>query len=167
MNTTILTYAEIAKLYELGGYTSNRSFQLLYRGSRDGFAASNFHSKADNNPNTLIIALSKFGYVIAAFASQWWNGCSCSRSDNSIYLLSLRRNVTGFNVATDALKFFINVSAKAIVAKSDWGPVFGQPEFFRISSASNVNSDSYAKLGANLHLPSGYTYGAIVKNVIE
>jgi hypothetical protein len=50
-----------------------QKWSLLYRGSRDGFRASNFHSHCDNKPITLTIIKSTSGNIFGGFTSAHWN----------------------------------------------------------------------------------------------
>ncbi len=53
-----------------------KQIQLLYRGSENGFSASNFHQKCDNIPNTLVIVRTEFGKTIGGFTQYAWNAAS-------------------------------------------------------------------------------------------
>ena len=51
--------SEMAMCLMWGLIDSNKKFELLYRASRDGFKADNFHSKCDNQGQTLSLIKSK------------------------------------------------------------------------------------------------------------
>ena len=159
--SSILTSQEVAKVYELGGYTKSRQFELLYRATRDGFGAAAFHSKCDNHANTLTVVKSSLGFVFGGFTSQLWNNCTCYRSDAAAYLLNLRRSVPGFNVATDARRFDVTATGSAILAYNVHGPLFGGGYDFYISGMSNMNAASFSRFGYSYQLPSGYTFMTI------
>jgi hypothetical protein len=46
---------------------SNKVWKLLYRGSRDGFGASKFHEKCDNESNTLTLIETTKGFIFGGF----------------------------------------------------------------------------------------------------
>jgi hypothetical protein len=48
---------------EFGG----QRFSLLWRGSRDGFGASDFHSRCDGHANTLTVILDTDGNIFSGF----------------------------------------------------------------------------------------------------
>jgi hypothetical protein len=48
------------------------SLQLLYKGTRDGFKAKNFHDLCDGKPNTLCIIKSESGYVFGGCTKSQW-----------------------------------------------------------------------------------------------
>jgi len=154
----ILSSDDIAKLYELGGFSSSERFRLIYRATRDGFGASEFHAKTDNYANTLTVAVTGAGYVFAGFTRQLWNVCNCWRNDSAAFLLSLRRNVAGFNVKTDAIRFGIIQPEKAIFAGNGYGPTFGDGHDIFVCDYSNVaTSISHSWPGVSYALPSGYS----------
>ena len=53
----------------------NDSGKLLYRASRDGWAASNFHSCYDNKGPTVIVIKSG-NYIFGGYTDQSWDGKS-------------------------------------------------------------------------------------------
>ena len=56
---------------------TNDSDNLLYRASRDGWAASNFHSRCDNKGPTVTVIKSG-NYIFGGFTEENWQGRSCS-----------------------------------------------------------------------------------------
>ena len=50
--------------------------QLLYRASRDGFAASDFHSRCDNKGPTITIIKSKGERIFGGVTSLPWDSTS-------------------------------------------------------------------------------------------
>jgi hypothetical protein len=44
-----------------------RTFTLLWRGSRDGFGAADFHNRGDGHPNTLTVILDTDGNIFGGF----------------------------------------------------------------------------------------------------
>ena len=50
--------------------------KLLYRASRNGWAASNFHSCCDNKGPTVTVVRSSNGYVFGGYTEQPWQ-CKC------------------------------------------------------------------------------------------
>lgn len=145
--SAILSANEILKVYELAKLSENTTLQLLYRATRDNFSAAAFHEKCDGHLKTLTIVQAHSGYVFGGFTTQSWTSCNCEKTDNSAFILSLRRNVTGFNVSTDARRFNLVNNNHAISAYINHGPIFGclNSEFF-ISDMSNTNNDSYMNI---------------------
>ncbi len=46
--------------------------ELVYRASRDGWCATDFHSKCDNNGATVTVIKSTGGYVLGGYADLPW-----------------------------------------------------------------------------------------------
>ena len=107
------------KLLEWSGY---KMMKLLYRGTRDGDLAKNFHEKCDNQGPTLTLCKHEKGYIFGGYSSNpWKSGGGYSSSPNS-FLFSLT-NIFG----TEPIKFPLkdNNSAYSIYNDSSYGPTFG------------------------------------------
>jgi hypothetical protein len=71
-----------------------KQFTLLWRGSRDGFGAGDFHRRCDGRPNTLTVILDTNGNIFGGFTpvaweSRPWNGNydsenNCLKADPSL-----------------------------------------------------------------------------------
>ena len=89
-------------------------FKLLYRASRDGDEAKNFHLKCDNYRNTLVIIETKKGLIFGGFTSQTWDGDGVDKKDKNAFCFSL-----------DKKKIYNSIKGKnAIYACPDFGPAF-------------------------------------------
>jgi len=65
------------------------STTLLFRGSRDGFAASAFHLKCDNAGPTVTVIKSTTGRVFGGYTTKSWGGASSWITDSSAFLFSV------------------------------------------------------------------------------
>ena len=54
---------------------------LLYKATRDGFGAYDFHSRCDHKGATLTIYESNYGYVFGGYASISWTSEDSYRKD--------------------------------------------------------------------------------------
>ena len=61
------------KLFNLCKFEQSDILNLVYRGSRDGFGASDFHQKCDSRPNTLTILKANTGSIFGGFTQNEWN----------------------------------------------------------------------------------------------
>eukprot|EP00347_Sterkiella_histriomuscorum_P009467 403341101 len=71
----------------------DRSYKLLFCGSRDGFKANKFHELCDNQGPTVSFILSNYGQVFGGYASQPWTSPNESESfkdDADAFIFSLR-----------------------------------------------------------------------------
>ena len=80
-------------------------FKLLYRGSRDGMAAADFHRLCDDKDNTISVIEDSNGIVFGGFADKAWStGPSCVKSEKS-FLFSLKSSL-----GNGVIKFPVNAS---------------------------------------------------------
>jgi hypothetical protein len=117
-----------------------RKFALLWRGSRDGFCARDFHNRCDRHPNTLTVILEVNGNIFGGFTPVGWESSGKLKADPSLksFLFTLNNP---HNVP--ARRFALKAERKdwAILCSSDWGPNFGE---IRVSDICNANTNSYA-----------------------
>jgi hypothetical protein len=62
---------------------SSHKWRLLYRGSRDGFRSSNFHSKCDRKSPTVTMILTTKNFVFGGFTPIEWDSAGSYKADNS------------------------------------------------------------------------------------
>ena len=130
----------------LKGQNVNYNFPtLLYRGSRDGFKASDFQSRCDNKINTLTIIKSTSGNIFGGYMNQ-----------TDFALLSL---LSPFQMIKDFLFSLVNKDNKLLIfnkssgsissiqCKSGYGLYFGLNDLV-ISDNANLNTYSYSDLGS-------------------
>jgi hypothetical protein len=110
---------------------------LLYRGTRDGFAFSVFHSRCDGKANTITIIKNDNNHVFGGYISIAWHSSGSWSTDSSAYLFSLRRDKS-----TNSEKYLINNSQRAIWGASSYGPTFGVGHDIYICSNANTNKCS-------------------------
>jgi hypothetical protein len=103
-----------------------KQFTLLWRGSRDGFSARDFHSRCDGHPNTLTVILDTKGNIFGGFTPVEWDSAPFSskhKADPSlksfIFTLKNPHNVPARRFALKSEK-----KEEAIVCDSQSGPNF-------------------------------------------
>jgi hypothetical protein len=131
-----------------------KRFTILWRGSRDGFGASDFHGRCDGHANTLTVILDTDGNIFGGFTpvaweSRVWNGKTgdannCYKADDSqkSFLFTLKNPP---NVA--ARRFALKAEKKhwVILCDSECGPFFGDD--IGVSNECNTNTESDTHLG--------------------
>ena len=118
-----------------------KQLRLIYRATRDGFDASNFHAKCDNQPNTLTLIKTTKECIFGGYTAVAWDSISCHKADPTAFIFSLT------NSSKNPLKIPIKTNnARAIYCCSSHGPVFGSYDIC-IQSNSNVSNGSYSELG--------------------
>lgn len=122
--------------------TSSQVWIMLYRGSRDGYSAKQFHEKCDEKGPTLTLVKSANGNLFGGYTDTSWS----SRYKKGRYVSSMKSFLfTIVNSAkSSATKYVISKSSYAINNHPGFGPIFGAGADLSISSDCNGNSDSYS-----------------------
>ena len=125
------------------------NFELIYRASRDGFDASSFHAKCDDQSGTLTIIKTTNGYIFCAYASVAWDSTSGYKADPNAFILSL------MNVNFPSLFIPAKINDNSsICCKAGSGPTFGAGHDIYIASNSNTSRESYSNLGRSFFFTS-------------
>jgi hypothetical protein len=137
-----------------------KEYTLLWRGSRDGFHAPDFHSRCDGHPNTLTVILDADGNIFGGFTPVMWEtpGKLKFKGDPSlksfVFTLKNPHNVP-------APKFALSAEKKnwAMYCYSDGGPCFCD---IGVSDNCNENTDISTSFYGNVYTnstgPDGETF---------
>jgi hypothetical protein len=131
LSTTLQT-----SLLNLIGFQA-KSFSLQWRGTRDGFAASTFHSRCDYSGSTLTVFKTTTGYIAGGYVAVSWASRGGYFSDSNAFLFTLT------NPSNMPLKLAVTDSNRALFDIPEFGPTFGYGYDLYISDASNTNANSY------------------------
>jgi hypothetical protein len=138
-------------------------WSLLYRGSRDGFGAKDFHTKCDGKSSTLtIIKAISSDFIFGGYTEAKWQSLGGDKSDPNAFIFSL------INKDNKPCKMNVSDPNKAIYCDSRYGPIFGGLIVnegkkwlrgdIRVANNGNVNTDSISFLGNAYKHPS-YLFG--------
>jgi hypothetical protein len=145
----------ISEFPEIFAEFRGKQFSLLWRGSRDGFKAKEFHRRCDGRANTLTVILDTKGNIFGGFTPVEWESqkrklpfFSASdpfyKADDSqkSFLFTLKNPHD-----IPARRFALEAKEKrgAIYCDSGWGPCFG--DGIAVSDNCNANTDSHNELG--------------------
>jgi hypothetical protein len=120
-------------------------WKLLYKGSRDGFAAKDFHRCCDGKGETLTVISSKQGNIFGGYYSKSWTGQSGSMYDPQAFLFSLVNHLQKPVLIKQKLD-----NGHAVWDNSTHGPTFGGGfDLYVDDSMNNVNGSSFSNLGAS------------------
>jgi hypothetical protein len=61
----------------------NKTYRLLYRGSRDGFDSVHFHANVDGHSNTVTIIETTKGFIFGGFMKCVWDSSNSWKADDS------------------------------------------------------------------------------------
>jgi len=114
-------------------------FKLIYRGTRDGFSASTFHSKCDKFKPTVSIIQSNNNKIFGGFTDQDWTNSGNYKSSCNAFVFSI----------TDKEKFFLKPSMEqySIMASASYLVAFGGGHDFCLSDNCNSVNSSYSNFG--------------------
>jgi hypothetical protein len=120
----------------------DQKWKLIYRASRDGFRAEDFHQKCDEKFNTLVLVKSTNSNVFGGFSGRAWSSNEEHKTDELSFVFSL------INPNHEKKIIEISNESKGIHCKSQMGPCFGN-EHLQISNSSNLNTNSSLKIGSD------------------
>jgi hypothetical protein len=141
-----LVVADFPALFAAFGW---KRFTPLWRGSRDGFGADDFHGRCDGHAPTLTLIEDTEGNIFGGFTPVEWESCSFCEVDPSLksfrFTLKNQHNLP-------ARKFALTPPAKdwAIYCNLYWGPCFSG---IWISNNCNANTGSCTSLGRSSATP--------------
>jgi hypothetical protein len=164
----------ISELPPLLSDLKNKHFKLLWRGSRDGFRAIDFHRCCDGHPNTLTFILDTDENIFGGFTpltweSRIWKGkdrlldsrTNCIKSDKTLksYIFTLK-NPHGFE--PEKFGLLKHALRYAIYCDAEWGPTFGGG--FCVMDECNQNQESFTKFFGNGYHNPGDRCGTFGEN---
>ena len=130
-------------------------WRLIYRGTRDGFSASSFHTFCDNKGPTITLIKSVGECVFGGYSDVSWTSRNNYIQSTDAFLFAFVSNGLG----TTPFRGRVFRNSYAMYDHSGHGPTFGGGPDLHIVSDSNSNSNSYMNWGNTYELPDGYTHG--------
>ena len=132
------------------------NWQLIYKASRDGFRAADFHRCCDEEVETVSAIHTTDGYLFGGYTDIPWT------SAGGLYKQSPRSFLFAFRSSSQgnrAVKAYVVDSSKSVYHNPDYGCVFGGGNNICIADSSNINSSSYSnwESGQFYPFPSGVT----------
>ena len=122
-------------------------YTLLFRASRDGYKASNFHSKCDGKSNTVTLVETMTGRRFGGFTDAQWDQSSSYKTGSNGFVFSLDNNEIYYN----------KDNSYNIYCNSSYGPTFGGGNDFYICDSCNSSNSSYDNSG-NSYETNGKQY---------
>ena len=139
IDTRIIKYNEL-NLIETGVKNKLnkkiKKYTLLFRASKDGFKAGNFHSKCDGKNNTVTLVETTNGKRFGGFTDAAWDQSSSYKTGSNSFIFSL-----------DDKSIYYNKNSHNIYCKSDYGPTFGGGHDFYLCDNCNSSNSSYDNSG--------------------
>jgi len=124
--------------------------KLLYRASRDGRQASNFHDKCDNQGPTITVIRSTGGYIFGGFCDTPWSCEGRYKASPKAFTFTIK---CCSGLGPTKMKLKQNKMEEAVYHRSDYGPSFGDDidVFYTVNSISK----SHTNVGRYYELPPG------------
>ena len=123
------------------------TYQLLWRGSQDGFEAATFHGKCNGKGRTVTVIVSNNDKIFGGYTSLSWQNRENYAQDTKAFIYSL----------THKAKCATQSGSYSIYGVSSYGPYFGYNDIF-IYGNCNTRSDNYCESqtgNSTYALPSG------------
>ena len=124
----------------------HQDLKLLYRGSRDGFRASNFHSQCDNQANTITVIETTSGFIFGGYTQASWTSNEQYSKDANAFLFSL------VNPFKKPFLSKICTPKFAIFNDPTYGPIFSGG--ICICNNSNTSANSLIYYSTNYQRPN-------------
>jgi len=147
MDSAIVSIAQEISFLALTGF-ENKTFSLLWRGSRDGFDVAAFHRLCDGQANTVTVIKNTNGFIFGGFTSIPWSSTGGYKADSTAFLFSL------INPTNTPLTLKVKSPKNSVYHHSNYGPTFGDGCDMYVSSLSNTNIYSNMNLNAYV-FPNG------------
>ncbi len=136
IGSQIIRYDEFNFIESAVRKTMNKNvkfFNLLYRGSRNGFRAQDFHEKCDGKKNTITVIQARNGRRFGGFTHAKWDKSNGYKTDEKGFLFSL-----------DSKDVYANKKDNyGIYCYNDKGPAFGGGHDLFIDDNCNKDNESY------------------------
>ena len=137
------------ELMKMCKFPLSQEWNLVFRATRDGFAAADFHSKCDDVNNNLTIIKSTNGNVFGGYTEQNWSG-KCYKNDPNAFIYSL------INKEKKPLVSKCLSDQSAICCSTTCGVIFGNSSSCDILICDNSNKakESGSNLGSSYPHPN-------------
>ena len=129
----------------LEGFLGSRSvtWQLLYKATRDGFRARDFHRLCDSKGPTLTIIKSTNGYLFGGYTRQSWISRYSYVRDTHAFLFTL---TNPYSIRPTKYSIINGRQNTAFYGGSNYGPTFGGGHDIYVPDNSKYNN-GYTNFG--------------------
>jgi len=132
-----------------------KKWKLIFRGSKDGFASTQFHMKCDNKGTTVTIIQSTQNHVFGGYTTLPWQASGGQyQLDPKAWIFLLRSTNPLYKKPQ---KWECKVGSNAVYHCSSYGPVFGSGFDFYLCSGCDSTNSSYCNPGNSYSCPADQT----------
>jgi hypothetical protein len=130
-----------------------KTSRLLYRGSRDGLEATNFHARCNGHPHTVTLILSTGGWIFGGYTPVAWNSRNKYVPDPTLqsFVFTIK------NPHNLSARIFTQKQADmAVYHDARRGPVFGYNGYdLKLYGDWRKGDQCYSRLGNNYNNDTG------------
>lgn len=128
-----------------------KKYTLLYKASRHGCSATNFHNICNNKGPTVTILYNNDEFIYGGYTSLSWKSVGLFQPDNNAFLFRLYQNGNWKPV-----KMPVKNAQHAIYDIATYGPTFGAYDLHTFSSTVNFDGTTF-NLNGNTNFGVSYT----------
>jgi hypothetical protein len=150
-DSVLLTAAHAAQLREWCPGGAPR-LELLFRATRDGWDAADFHRLCDNQGATVTVVRSTNGNVFGGFADAAWKSSGNFQASAQAFLFLL---VSHEGRAPARMAQNGRSPQHAMCCNAGYGPTFGGNHDLKIATNANASAASISNVGSTYTLPAG------------
>jgi len=125
--------------------------KLLYRASRDGWTAADFHLMCDGKGATIVVVKSSDGYIFGGYTDVAWVTNPAHKSSSVSFLYSLKDHA---GIGPVKMPIKINQRGHAVCRYSGHGPIFGGGSDLSIATKANEIASCISTIGHTYELPA-------------
>ena len=141
----------------LSWLNSKSEWRLIYKASRDGFRATDFHRCCDNKGETVSVIRTTGGYLFGGYTDiPWTSTAEWKASAQSFLFAFISHSLANSPVKMDVL----GSDCYAVYHQSTYCCTFGGGHNIYIADSSNTNSNSYSNWSDHYSHPPGVSSDA-------
>ena len=146
LDSIILNKNEKEKEYvnKIVEWTGCKKMDLLFRGTKDGMTAKDFHNKCDNKGKTICLFLNDKGNIFGGYSSIPWTSNGGNKTANDCFLFTLS------NIHNTQPTKFPYIKEKSVYQYSNYGPFFG------VGNDLQINTDFVKNNSHSTNFPYSY-----------
>jgi len=143
INSKILKPKEKIQLLKYVPKGKKLKWKLIYRASKDGFSAYNFHTVCNGKASTVVVVKSNMNYVFGGYTEAAWSSNNNYANDANAFIFLLRSQRKGDKPE----KFACKNTTYSVNHNAGYGPTFGGGHDFYLCDNCNTVNSSYSNYG--------------------
>eukprot|EP00979_Chaetoceros_neogracilis_P003672 scaffold652_cov188-Chaetoceros_neogracile.AAC.18 len=125
--------------------------KLLYRASRDGWTAADFHAMCDDKGATITVVKSSDGYIFGGYTDVAWGTDNDYKFSSVSFLYSLKDHA---GIGPVKMPIKSHKTEHAVFHIQNYGPGFGSVGDLNITTNAHESASSQSTIGNTYELPA-------------